>query len=94
MWLHPELCTLTTCVCAVVLSFYGGGVNSDANPYLVTELMERGCLKSLLHDLAKPITWTHRLVFASDIAAAMRYLHDDAGAVHRGKCRKTALLKL
>ena len=46
----------------------GAGVNDDDIPYLVTELMVRGSLATLLKDHAVPLTWDVRVRFAFDIA--------------------------
>jgi serine/threonine protein kinase len=64
------------------LTFYGAGVNSDDQAYLVTELMVNGSLKYILRDRTKPLLWSLRIQIAADIAAGMRYLHE-IGTVHR-----------
>eukprot|EP00035_Acanthoeca_spectabilis_P010582 m.187131 g.187131 ORF g.187131 m.187131 type:complete len:1037 (+) comp15068_c0_seq7:243-3353(+) len=74
-----------------ILTFFGagqlaanwGGMESDSShAFLVTELMSRGSLKSLLRDHSVPLRWAERLQFAVDAAVGMRYLHD-IGTVHR-----------
>lgn len=65
-----------------VLNFYGAGVDGARRAFLVTELMQRGSLKSLLLDLSQELSWGIRVRFASDIAQGMRYLHEK-GTVHR-----------
>jgi serine/threonine protein kinase len=66
-----------------VLSFFGAGVNQHERPYLVTELMPMGSLRSLLVDGRRKLRWAARLQFISDIAEGMRYLHESVGTVHR-----------
>eukprot|EP00040_Diaphanoeca_grandis_P034701 m.216423 g.216423 ORF g.216423 m.216423 type:complete len:1123 (+) comp33207_c7_seq3:167-3535(+) len=58
-----------------LLTFYGGGVNSQQQAFLVTELMEGGSLRKLLLDVDHDLGWTQRLLFATDIARGMHYLH-------------------
>jgi serine/threonine protein kinase len=65
-----------------VLQFLGAGIDPTGHPYIVTELMTQGSLKSILRDHGKPLEWTARLQFAQDIASGMAYLHD-IGTVHR-----------
>eukprot|EP00040_Diaphanoeca_grandis_P019995 m.105975 g.105975 ORF g.105975 m.105975 type:complete len:255 (+) comp27693_c1_seq1:2-766(+) len=65
-----------------LLTFYGAGVNSKHQAYLVTEYMEGGSLRLLLLNFDRVITWTERLSFTKDIARGMKYLHDK-GTIHR-----------
>lgn len=65
-----------------LLIFYGAGVNTKNQAYLVTELMS-GSLKTLLRDHTQPLDWPIRLLFGSDIARGMAYLHEK-GTIHRG----------
>lgn len=58
-----------------VITFYGAGLNSEQRPYLVTELMTRGSLKTILWDTAQSLDWPVRLRFANDIALGMEYIH-------------------
>eukprot|EP00040_Diaphanoeca_grandis_P025298 m.139913 g.139913 ORF g.139913 m.139913 type:complete len:982 (-) comp30090_c0_seq3:440-3385(-) len=63
-----------------LITFYGAGINSAHQAYLVTELMEHGSLWKLLQNRA--LTWRERVSFAKDITKGMRYLHDK-GTLHR-----------
>eukprot|EP00040_Diaphanoeca_grandis_P036793 m.236477 g.236477 ORF g.236477 m.236477 type:complete len:1135 (+) comp33686_c0_seq10:282-3686(+) len=65
-----------------LLTFYGAGVNTNSQAYLVTELMEGGSLWQLLKQLQRRVMWVDRLSFARDIAKGMRYLHEK-GTLHR-----------
>lgn len=65
-----------------VLTFFGAGVNTQDQAYLVVELMTNGSLKALLRDKTNSVSWSMRLQFASDIGAGMRYLHE-IGTIHR-----------
>lgn len=60
----------------------GAGVNAQGHAYLVTELMSKGALKSLLRDTSLVLDWDLKLRFAADIASGMRYLHEQH-TVHR-----------
>ena len=66
-----------------VLTFYGAGIRSEGGfPYLVTELMAKGSLKTLLRSKTTKLSWTVRLQFAADAVGGLRYLHS-VGYVHR-----------
>mmetsp|Transcript_16869 Transcript_16869/g.43896 ORF Transcript_16869/g.43896 Transcript_16869/m.43896 type:complete len:272 (-) Transcript_16869:954-1769(-) len=65
-----------------LLTFYGAGTNSELRPFLVTELMIGGSLRSVLLDHDKALDWLTRLSFVADAASGMAYLHD-RGTVHR-----------
>eukprot|EP00035_Acanthoeca_spectabilis_P017699 m.371925 g.371925 ORF g.371925 m.371925 type:complete len:602 (+) comp16686_c1_seq8:1793-3598(+) len=64
-----------------ILIFYGAGIGYQSRAFLVTELMS-GSLRALLLDKSQAFGWDSRLTFASDIAAAMAYLHR-RDTVHR-----------
>eukprot|EP00041_Stephanoeca_diplocostata_P034667 m.1194113 g.1194113 ORF g.1194113 m.1194113 type:complete len:1145 (+) comp24560_c0_seq2:657-4091(+) len=57
-----------------LLIFYGAGVSSSGNGFLVTELME-GSLRQLLADRTRELGWASRWTMASDIARGMKHLH-------------------
>lgn len=59
-----------------LLIFYGAGIDKDSRAFLVTELMAGGSLRKMLLDRSKDISWSMRLVFATDAAKGMRYLHE------------------
>lgn len=66
-----------------LLTFYGAGIRSEGGfPYLVTELMVKGSLKTLLRSKGTTLSWQVRLQFAADAAGGLRYLHS-VGYVHR-----------
>lgn len=66
-----------------LLSFFGAGRDDDGRAFLVTELMERGSLQTLLERNLRleieqgqmPLDWNLRLSFALDTAKGMIYLH-------------------
>lgn len=53
---HPNLLTL-----------YGAGSTHDGFAFLVMEYMAEGSLQALLADTTRPLPWTHRLTFGTDI---------------------------
>eukprot|EP00041_Stephanoeca_diplocostata_P039102 m.1587379 g.1587379 ORF g.1587379 m.1587379 type:complete len:870 (+) comp25329_c0_seq21:2567-5176(+) len=59
-----------------LLIFYGAGIDKDSRAFLVTELMAGGSLRKMLLDQTKDMPWAMRLVFATDAAKGMRYLHE------------------
>lgn len=67
---------------ANVVLFYGAGQQEDGTPFLVTELVERGSLYSVLMHHDGTIPWRRKLQFALDTAKGMAYLHD-SNVIHR-----------
>eukprot|EP00040_Diaphanoeca_grandis_P035381 m.222329 g.222329 ORF g.222329 m.222329 type:complete len:1028 (+) comp33371_c0_seq5:262-3345(+) len=65
-----------------LLTFYGAGINSEQQAFLVTELMAEGSLRKLLMDAKRELSWNVRLSFTIDIARGMNYLHEK-GTLHR-----------
>lgn len=65
-----------------LLIFYGAGLTSENNPFMVTEFMTRGSLKRVLLDRQQEVPWPVRYKIATQVAAAMEYLHDSK-IVHR-----------
>eukprot|EP00037_Helgoeca_nana_P023872 m.248964 g.248964 ORF g.248964 m.248964 type:complete len:1003 (+) comp26476_c1_seq17:3-3011(+) len=65
-----------------VIAFFGAGVYSDNRAFIVTELMARGSLRSLLDQPEVDLPWSTRVTFARDIAKGMEYLHAQ-DTVHR-----------
>eukprot|EP00041_Stephanoeca_diplocostata_P036755 m.1353112 g.1353112 ORF g.1353112 m.1353112 type:complete len:472 (+) comp24930_c1_seq7:228-1643(+) len=51
-----------------VLALYGAGVTGAGMAYLVVEFMNRGSLRTMLHDITTNISWGQKLSFAIDIA--------------------------
>lgn len=60
-----------------IVTFFGAGVDQADCEFLITELMSRGSLTSVLLDQkAHPtLAWSSRLGFARDIASGMLFLH-------------------
>jgi serine/threonine protein kinase len=67
---------------ASLLIFYGAGLTVENKPFMVTEFMSRGSLKTMLLDHQQPFEWTVRAKCALQIARAMEYLHS-IEIVHR-----------
>ena len=65
-----------------LLVFYGAGITVESKPFMVTEFMARGSLKTVLADRRQELTWPVRRRIALQIAKAVEYLHV-AGIVHR-----------
>eukprot|EP00040_Diaphanoeca_grandis_P012964 m.65589 g.65589 ORF g.65589 m.65589 type:complete len:1401 (+) comp23578_c0_seq1:82-4284(+) len=57
-----------------IVFFYGAGVWRDGQPFFVTELCERGSLRSLL-DRSTSIEVPRAMKFANDCAKGMTFLH-------------------
>jgi uncharacterized protein YukE len=70
-----------------IVQFYGAGVVGSANePFIVTELCERGSLFDILSNAAVAITPLRRLGFALDAANGMLFLHSQNPVlIHRGQ---------
>ena len=64
-----------------IVLFLGAGINLEGLPFLVTELMEFGCLSHYLQS-NKLLSWNQKISFAIDSCAGMDYLHS-VGCVHR-----------
>lgn len=64
-----------------VLRFIGV-LYRDQKLHLVTEFVQGGSLKELIHDSGLPLPWEQRILFAKDIACGMAYLHS-MNIIHR-----------
>ncbi|XP_030378072.1 LIM domain kinase 1 isoform X2 [Scaptodrosophila lebanonensis] len=64
-----------------VLKFIGV-LYKDKKLHMVTEYVPGGCLKELIHDSGKTLSWTERVGFARDISCGMSYLHS-MDIIHR-----------
>lgn len=65
-----------------VLQFHGYGTLSSGNGFIVTELMARGSLRSVLADSGRDLSWATRLSIALQLALGMEHLHQ-VPIVHR-----------
>ena len=67
--------TLMTIKHPNLLIFFGAGLNSEGKPFLVTEFMSGGSLKSLLADTGRPLLFARRVMITTQIAFGCAYLH-------------------
>ena len=67
---------------ASLLIFYGTGTMSDNRPFIVTEYMALGSLKTVLADRDRVLGWPARIRLAAQVADGMAYLHS-LKIVHR-----------
>ncbi|XP_030244514.1 LIM domain kinase 1 isoform X4 [Drosophila navojoa] len=64
-----------------VLKFIGV-LYKDKKLHMVTEYVAGGCLKELIHDSSRVLSWSQRVCLARDIACGMSYLHS-MNIIHR-----------
>ena len=80
--LDREISLLQTVRHPNIVLFLGAGVFEDGTAFLVTELMERDTLTSVLHDEDVCLGWRDRSRFALETALGMAHVHS-LGRMHR-----------
>ena len=88
--LSPEVAEDFARECATLMSirhkhlliFFGAGTMSDNRPFIVTEYMALGSLKTVLADRDRVLGWPARIRLAAQVADGMAYLHS-LKIVHR-----------
>jgi hypothetical protein len=58
-----------------IVLFLGAGHTRDGSPFLVSEFVSRGSLRSLLEDTNITMTTAMQLKFCQDVSRGMRFLH-------------------
>eukprot|EP00039_Didymoeca_costata_P021910 m.345741 g.345741 ORF g.345741 m.345741 type:complete len:1174 (+) comp27133_c0_seq1:188-3709(+) len=61
--------------CPNIVLFFGAGKDDRDVPFIVTEFMHGGSLRSLLEDRQRELSWDRRLQISCDIATGMKFLH-------------------
>lgn len=69
-----------------------GVCTENGHLHPLTELIDGGCLESVILDTNRNLTWSTRLHLALDIARAMKYIHSK-GYIHRDLTASNILLK-
>jgi LRR receptor-like serine/threonine-protein kinase FLS2 len=69
-----------------IVQFYGAGhVGTTNEPFIVTELCERGSLYGILSNHTESLSAQRRISFARDAATGIAFLHNQSPAlIHRG----------
>jgi hypothetical protein len=58
-----------------IVLFLGAGKTNDDCPFIISEFVSRGSLRSLLDDVTQDIPTTMKIKFALDVARGMNFLH-------------------
>jgi serine/threonine protein kinase len=59
---------------------------------IVSPLCENGTVEAALHDRARPLPWSRRLLWASDVAEALAFMHTTLRALYRDVKSSNVLL--